>query len=327
MVKNRNFRSVLFPTNSYIYPTTPLPMKEFSFNYFAVKNTVSIDDFVIKTTSGPFIKKEFQTANLQNFYLFDNDQYRSVYFLYTNEKGKSKKTQVFATPAEMGFTELVKELTERFPNKSLNHLSEKEAFAAMKVTNPNKWAPFVAFALILLIICGILYPQMRHYLDYGFTNASVTDVAEKKDLGTKNISISGILLDKSLEETTTTTNRGSTTKSTSVYIPMVDENWQEGDPIKVILSFDALSDGEYSNVLDSREFTGVIRDIAWEGIGNKQIDFLKTNYNLKFPEKPILVEITNEKHNDGFVVWALALTMGILVVIFIIVAVKRKRSR
>lgn len=300
-------------------------MKEYNFNYFAAKNSVSIDDYAVKIKMGPFIKKEFQLANLQHFYMFDNEQYRSVYFIYTDEKGKSKKVQVFSTPAEMGFTELMKELNERFPSKSLNHLSEAEAFKIMKTANPKKWAPPVVFVLILLMMAGILYPQVRHYLDHGFANATVTEVAEKKDLGTHNITISGILIDKSLEETTTTTNRGTTTKSTSVYIPMVDENWKEGDPIKVVLSFDKLSDEEYSQILESHEFTGVIRDIAWEGIGSKQIDFLTSNYDLKFPEKPILVQITNEKHNDEFVVWVLALTMGVLAIVFVIIAVKRKR--
>ncbi len=300
-------------------------MKEFSFNYFAAKNSVSIDDFSVKIKMGPFIKKDFQLANFQNYYMFDNDQYRSVYFLYTDDKGKSKKVQVFSTPAEMGFTELMKELNDRFPTKSLNHLSEAEAFKVMKTANPKKWAPFAVISIVMLVMCGILYPQIHHYLDHGFANATVTEVAEKKDLGTKNISISGLVLDKSLEETTTTTNRGSTTKSTSVFIPMVNENWKEGDPIKVILSFDKLSDEEYSQILDSHEFTGVIRDIAWEGIGSKQIDFLTTNYNLKFPEKPVLVQITNEKHNDRFVVWVLALVMGILLIVFVIMAFKKKR--
>ncbi len=300
-------------------------MKEFNFNYFAAKNSVSIDDYAVKIKMGPFIKKEFQLANLQNFYMFDNDQYRSVYFLYTDDRGKSKKVQVFSTPAEMGFTDLMKELNQRFPAKSLNHLSEAEAFKFMKTANPKKWAPFLAFFLILLMMAGILYPQVRHYFDYGFENASVTQVADGKDFGTRNISISGILLDKSLEETTTTTNRGTTTKSTSVYIPMVDENWKEGDPIKVVLSFDKLSDDEYSQILETTSFTGVIRNIAWEGIASKQIDFLKTNYDLKFPEKPILVQITNEKHNDEWIVLVFALTAGILAIVFVIIAVKRKR--
>jgi hypothetical protein len=300
-------------------------MKEYKFNYFTAKNSVSIDDFVIRTQRGPFIKKDFPVSSLENYFVFYNNTYQSIFFVYTDDKGKRKKIQVFATPAETEFTNLVNDLKVRFPDKGLNHLSDADAFKAMKVANPNKWAPFVAFFLMIAIMCGVLYPQLRHYLDFGFANATVSEVAEKKDFGTRNISISGQLLDKSLEETTTTTSKGSTTKTTSVYIPMVDENWQEGDPVKVILSFDKLSDSEYDAVLELGEFTGVIRNIAWEGIENKQLDFLKSNYGLKFPDKPVLVQITNEKHNDTWVIFIMGLVVVILAIVFIIVAVRRKR--
>ena len=89
-------------------------MKEFSFSYFTVKNVVTIDEYALRIKSGPFVKKEMQLNNLQHFYLFDNKDYRSVYFLYTDDKGKSKKVQVFSTPAEIGFTDLMSELQTRF---------------------------------------------------------------------------------------------------------------------------------------------------------------------------------------------------------------------
>src|ERR1041385_7978546 len=108
-------------------------MKEFHFNYFAASNMVALDDFTIKIKMGPFVKKEFPAANLENFYMFENNTYRSVFLLFSGDNGKRKKVQVFSTPAEMGFTQLIAELNARFPQKSLNHLSEKEAFAAMKV--------------------------------------------------------------------------------------------------------------------------------------------------------------------------------------------------
>jgi nitric oxide reductase large subunit len=108
---------------------------------------------------------------------------------------------------------------------------------------------------------------------------------------------------------------------------MVDSSWKEGDPIKVILSFNELSDDEYSQVLESNNFTGVIRNVAWEGIENKQTDFLKKTYNLNFPDKPVLVQITNEKHNDEWVIFVMGLVIVILIIVFIIVAVKRNRSR
>jgi hypothetical protein len=299
-------------------------MKEFTFNYFAATNVVAFDDFTVKIKMGPFVKKEFPLANLQSFYVFDNNSYRSIFLIYSTDDGKNKKVQVFATPAEMGFTQLVAELTARFPSKSLNHLSEKEAFAAMKVANPKKWAPFAAFFIMMAVLCGIMYPGLRHYLDFGFTTATVNQVASGTDLDSRNVEIRGTLLDAGYEETTTTTHNGSTTTTTKVYVPIVGDDYQAGDKIKVVLEFDALSDGEYNDILNEKKFTGVIRNIAWEGISSKQMNFLITNYHLNMPDAPVLVEITNETHNDGYVIWVVGGIGGFLLILFVIVALKRK---
>ncbi len=304
-----------------------MPMKEFHFSYFTASNMVSVDEFAIRTKTGPFIKKEIPLSNFQNFYIFDNKDYRSVFFLYTDNKGKSKKVQVFATPAETGFDDMIKELHIRFPDKSLNHLSEADAFKAMKVANPKKWAPIVAFLLITIVMAGIFYPGLRHYFDFGFSKVNVSEIINGNYSGSRNVSVSGILLDKSLEETTKTTNHGSTTTTVSEYIPMVDENWKEGDPIKVVLSFDKLNDEEYSALFDTEAHLGVIRNIAWEGLSNSQKSFFKDHYGLTMDASPILIEITNQTHNDSWAFFALLLTVGILGIIFIILAVKGRKNR
>ncbi|CAN5399651.1 hypothetical protein BH09BAC5_BH09BAC5_01870 [soil metagenome] len=301
-------------------------MKEFSFAYITVKNTVSIDDYIIKVKTGPFIKKEFAQNNLQHFYMFDNKDYRSVYFQYIDDKGKLKKIQVMASPAETGFTEMIKELETRFPAKSLNQLSEAEAFKIMKTANPKKWAPFVAFIIIALVMGIGFYPGLRHYFDYGFSEVNVEQLISGEYSGSRNISLSGYLLDKSLEETTKTTRNGSTTTTVSEYVPLVDSMWEEGDPVKVILSFDKLTDDEYNALFDTLSHVGVIRNIAWEGLSKSQISFFKDHYGLKMDAAPILVEITNKKHNDAWAFYALLGCLGVMAIIFVIVAVKRRKG-
>lgn len=299
-------------------------MKEFRFSYFTVSNTVTIDEHTLHVKTGPFIKKQISLLNLQHFYLFDNKDYRSIYLLYTDENGKSKKIQLMATPAEPGFNELLSELHLRFPAKGLNHLSEAEAFKAMKTANPKKWAPIAAFLIITLIIAGFFYPGLRHYFDFGHAKINVTQLVAG-DYDSRNVSISGVLLDKSMEETTTTRNRGTTTTTVSEYIPMVDENWQEGEPVRVVLSFDKLTSLEYNNLFDKESHLGVIRNIAWEGLDKSQKDFFKDHYGLNMADDVTLVEITNETHNDAWSFYGLVLVMVILGIVFLIVAIRQRR--
>ncbi len=299
-------------------------MKEFTFNYFAAKNSVAFDDFTVKIKIGPFRKMEFPFGNLQNFYVFNNKDYRSIYFVYTANNGKNKRIQVFATPAEMGFDQLVAELQAKIPQKSLNHLSEKEAFAAMHATNPKKWAPIAVFFIMFAILSAIFYPQLRHYFDFGFANATVEDVGNGKDVGSRNICVTGTPLDQTEIETTTSTNHGVTTTSKSSYIPLVGANYKDGDPVKVMLKFNELSDDQYQAALADSAFTGVIRNIAWEGLGNSQIDFFKTNFKMNFPSTPVLIEITNEKHNDVYAIWIVAGVSLFLGIIVLFVALKKR---
>lgn len=301
-------------------------MKEFRFSYFTVNNTVTIDEHTIRIKSGPFIKKELLQNNLQHFYLFDNKDYHSVFLLYTDDKGKSKKIQVFATPAESGFMDFSNELQQRFPGKSLNHLTEAEAFEAMKTANPKKWAPVAAFLVIALVMAGILYPALRHYFDFGFAKVTVKELVDGKFPDSRNISISGVLLNTPLEETTTRTKRGNTTTTVSDYIPLVDETWEEGDPVKVILSFDELSTLEYTQLFNTESHLGVIRNIAWEGLEKSQSAFFKDHYGLTIDKDVVLVEITNKTHNDEWAFFGFLLVLGILGIVFVIVAVKRKRK-
>lgn len=301
-------------------------MKEFIFNYMTTKNTVNVDDINVNIKTGPFIKKDFLFANIQNFYVFNNNNtYHSLFITYTDSSGKLKKVQLFSAPGDWGFRALCDELNARIPAKSLNHLPEADAFKAMKVSNPKKWAPLVAFGIIFVILSVIFYPGLRHFFDFGFESATVTELAAGESKGTRNLLLSGYPLSYGLEQTTTTTRRGSTTKTTKVYMPVVDDNWQEGDPVKVFLEFGKLTDAEYDAVLEQTEFTGVVRNIAWEGMGKDELKFFEDNYQLKLDSDTVLFEVTGEKHNDTMFFWIWIASLLIMVIVFVIVALKNKR--
>lgn len=83
---------------------------------------------------------------------------------------------------------------------------------------------------------------------------------------------------------------------------------------------------EYALVFNTASHLGVIRDIDWEGLGDSQVKFFTDNYGLNIDKDVILVEITNEKHNDAWALYAMLVVLGILGIVFIIAAVKQKRK-
>lgn len=301
--------------------------KEFAFSYMTAKNSVTIDSYTVLCKMGPFRKKQFPFNNILNYYVFNNqNQYQSLFITYTEEGGKTSKVEMYSDFTEQGFKDLVAELDARVPNKSLNHLSEKEAFAEMKVANPKKWGAIVGFLVVFTLITLFFVPTLVHYLDFGFQDVEVQQLYDGDMPSTRNLMLTGQPLYESLEETTTTTRKGSTTTTKKVYIPIVAPEWNYDSEIKVILEFDELSDSEYESIMNSTEFVGTIRNVWFEGLDKDQVDFFNTEYpDITVPTDALLFEVTNETHNDSvlFFVW-----IGInafMLIIFVIMYFKSKK--
>lgn len=296
--------------------------REFLFDYMGSKSSVTLDGYNVLCKIGPFRKKNFPFANIANFYVMDDKNYRALYITYTDESGKLKKVMMYSHLGEIGLRDLVEELNRLIPTKGLNHLPEKEAFGLMKAANPKKWAPVIAFAAVFIVITIFFIPALSHYFDFGFADAEVQQLIAGEDLGTKNLNLLGYPLSQNLEETTTTTKNGSSTTTKKVYVPLVAPDWEEGQPVNVIMQFDELSDSEFDAVLESSEFVGVVRDVWYEGLDDSQIQFFVDNYDMQIVGNAILFEVTGYQHNDDLLFWVWVGINGIFLVIFVIVYIK-----
>jgi hypothetical protein len=302
--------------------------KEYVFAYMTAKNSVTIDSYSVLCKIGPFRKKQFAFNNIINFYVFNNqNQYQSLFITYTNDNGKTEKVQMYSQFGEQGFDELINELNTRIPNKSLNHLPEKEAFAAMKVANPKKWGAIVASLIIFAVITVFFIPSLMHYFDFGFQETEVQQLIKGDMPSTRNLLLAGQPLYENLEETTTTTRKGSTTTTKKVYIPIVAPDWDYDSDIKVILQFDELTDEEYGSVMESSEFVGVVRNIWYEGLEKDQIEFFNTEYpDLQVADDAIMFEVTNQTHNDSLMFFVWIGINGFLLIIFLVTYFKAKKK-
>jgi hypothetical protein len=86
-----------------------------------------------------------------------------------------------------------------------------------------------------------------------------------------------------------------------------------------------LSESGFDEALNQRQFTGVIRNVWWEGISSDNIEFLKEKYKLRMDGTPILIEVTGTTANDGFVIWVWGGAMVFILILVIIVAVKMRK--
>jgi hypothetical protein len=296
-------------------------MREFKFAYYTAVNTLIADEMQLTAKMGPFVKKQFSSADLGYFYHFTNKQYQVLYITY-NSGGKTRKIQLYSNHGEKDFADMMDYLNEKYKGHGLNHLTQDEALKSMHIANPNKWAPPVVFVILTVCMTLLMLPLLRHCFDSGSASATIEQFISNPDVGTRNISIKGYPLDAGVKETITSSR--SSSKTSSTYIPLVGANWKAGDPIHVILEFNELSSSGFDEILNKSEFTGVIRNIWWEGMSSDNIDFLKGKYNLVFSETPILIEVTNSVHNDGFILWIWAGTIIFILILVIIVARRMK---
>jgi hypothetical protein len=305
-------------------------MSEFSFPYYSVTNKVTIEDNLIKTQQGPLIKKEFSTCDLQYFAHSISKQYETLTFMYTDKNLKTKKIQIYCNPGAAPFEGLITELNNKFPKKYLNNMDKEEALKIIKSVKINMLVPMIlVFVIMGIIACSISYPWLRHCFDKGFAEITVDKLIANPDIGTRNLKIEGNVLNTIIQETTTTTYKGSTTETIHTFFPLVGPDWKENDPVKVILELGNLSPSGIDELDKYNLFTGVIRDIWWEGLSSDKVDFFDKEYKIKL-DKPILIEVTYKKRNDQEVLWVLGAIMGvvfiILLIAFIVVTRQQKKQ-
>ncbi len=133
--------------------------KEFSFTYSAAVCSVIMDGMYVQIKMG-FVKRVFLASKLRNYYLVSKSTYQTLYISYEDETGKVKKCPMNSNAGDAEMASLMEELKARFPDKSLNHLSQAEAFKTMKVMNPALLAVIVLIA-ILGITALVIYFAVR----------------------------------------------------------------------------------------------------------------------------------------------------------------------
>ena len=153
------------------------------------------------------------------------------------------------------------------------------------------WKVLALFPLVPIGIAIALLPQMGHALDFGSATISVAQLAAGQRPESSNVTITGARALYEHAYQLTTTQDGSVSQ-VEQFVPGVPLDWQPGQPVPLLLhvnrgiSYDNQVDG---SVIGTQTFTGVARDILWEGVSSGDRAIF-ANMGLTVSEDALLVD-------------------------------------
>lgn len=287
-------------------------MQQFTFQYTVIKIEASLDDRILKVKQG-IRTFEIPVHTIRMLFagpMPPGGDFQELILVAEINPGKPKKFRFYSNDGEEGFKALIEELVRRYPAIDLRSLARKEALLKMKAADTTKIA-LIAVPFIIMAVMGTLFsPMLIHGLDRGSRTISAQEIAAGKTPETRNLLITGQALNRGMEEKTT--RKGTTT--VRLFFPLVEEDWQKGRPIYIIVETPEVSDEELSDILSRSEFKGVLRNVLWEGPTTSQREFFKNSYDYQIADSAVLLDLTGDASQDLNI---FLLIMGISAVIII----------
>jgi hypothetical protein len=159
----------------------------------------------------------------------------------------------------------------------------------------------------------LMLPLVIHGLDQGSRRISVSELAGNRNLETRNLTVDGLALVKFAVKK----SAGSKGSSyANFYIPLVEADFMPRDEIQAILETRSLSSVERSDLAGQKTFSGVIRNILWEGLDGDIRDVFEKKMGLKLNQRIFLIEYQANPAEDLMI--AIMVFSTALVMIFII---------
>lgn len=292
---------------------------QFDFKYTVITIAAKIEGNILKIKQG-IRNFEVPIHEIQMLYAgpMPPGDFLELIIVTRNAAGKDKKFRFYSNDGEPGFKALVDELVRQRPSSDLRSLPREEALAKLKVADTAKIAFWAVPILVSAIMFGLVSPFLIHGLDKGSANISIEELVAGNKPDTRNLTVSGRALDDGLKDSTT--RKGKTT--VRLFFPLVAPNWVEGDPVHMVVETGDLSDDQLSEVLSRGQFTGVLRNVFWEGLSSKNREFFVNEYKMNMAKDVMLLELDNK----GFDLILFFIVMGTTVVImFGVMLVLRRR--
>ncbi len=238
--------------------------------------------------------------------------------------GKKKVVRLMSNTGDPGMQALVSTILSLRPDIDIRHLDEKTAHKTMGATRMQLVALFIAFFAVMGVMGVLLLPQALHGIDTGQERVSITKLYSGYEPSTHNLIVSGIPdLDDAMFEKTT--RKGTTT--VEYYLPLVPPGWKKTDPVHIILKTGDLGPAAQNELVHARQFEGVLDNILWEGLSGKVQGYLTGHMGLKIADDVRVIHYKEDSQTDLFIfIGVMGLTFVIMIVVFGIVILKRRRA-
>ncbi len=294
-------------------------------------NKAAIDNGILFIHSG-LRKLEIPFADISGYYRYETFGNKYVLAIAgAAPGGKRKKWSIILNPKESGSQTFLNEFMVHAPKSAnLLHLGKKQALKRLGMGDQIKAGIIVVSIIMLLAAVGIFFPQFWHSIfDAKRTPATIEELYQGAPLQSGYLSVPVTLGEKPL---VVNYRKWSLSQKTSIFgekrkkgfYPIVPENWQQGDPVKVVLLVDgAYRLGEIAKY-EGKEITisGVIRNILWEKFyWSSYMDALSEEKQSPVVKNPIVIDYGTTPSGDGW------LFGGLLVFGFFVFGIVLWRNR
>lgn len=199
------------------------------------------------------------------YHLTDNEDLLAISYRL-GEKVKKMQTLLDRSTPQPFFDELVARAPD---NANLMHMLKKDALKTIGLRDGVKTGLLGVAVILPIILVGLFFPQIWHAVfDSNLAHTSLEEMYKGNLPDSRYITFKGRLKDTGLvisyrQWSTSSLNRTWRKKG---FFSIVPDDWQPGDPIKVVLMVDG---GYYLKLISGRigqqiEFRGRVRNVLWE---------------------------------------------------------------
>jgi hypothetical protein len=244
-------------------------------------------------------QKQIAISSIEAFFVHqptDTHQHELI-LAYRNQPNASlQRMRIYADEHQVGFDDLMIEMRARLGTKELTDLSPQEAYEKMGSKNISQGVLIGFMGLAVIGIACMLLPILIHGLE---NEKALSTLAQSIQIIEQNQSFSSSYL--SLEQAKALTdyqvilegeklsiNQSEHTQKLKqqakqqvlISLPLVKEDWQEGQEIHWIAQ-GLVNLDEIETLSTQRQWTGIVRDLLWEGVGDQEKQaFTKQNLRL-----------------------------------------------
>ena len=316
----------------------PLPMSAesrdqvFRFRYTLFAVEARIDETRLEVQAG--VKRSVAPlARLQHLFVH-HDQGRGnaeLVVSFVAARGRLRRVRVFADAHEPAFDALVAALLARRPEIDIRHLPRDEAYRRMGSAGREAVVLPALMGVVLGLMAVMFAPMVVHGCDEGEARISVAALAAGERPGTRNLVVSGraaverVLVAAPGSDAPGVDAPGVDAPAAGVtaWVPLVEPGWDGVAPVAVVLEVRGRPVEVVTGLGEREVFAGLLRDVLWEGLGDRQRRGFAAQ-GLALAPEVALIEYGATAGDDG----ALAAgVLGLLAVMVVGVVVSLRRQQ